>query len=127
MSRAILVAPAYCLGRPGQRAINGIQIDQQIRQVLNELFLVLKRLPILHSDLHSSVYCRILGSLQSADGLAQSLRNGLIPADSTLASLNASYNCWILGHQVNFAGQHSTEERTGVHQAVNLIGAFKDT
>src|SRR5437868_3241748 len=126
MSSAILVTPANCLGRTGQRAINGIQVNQEVREVLNELFLILKRLPILHSDLHSTVHCRILGSLQSADSITQLRRNGLIRAGSTLASLNTGHNRRILCHEINFAGQHTTEERTGSHQAVNLIGAFKD-
>src|SRR5205807_9063429 len=106
--------------------IGGIQVDQQVCQVLDELFLTLKCLHVLHGNLHAQVNGRVLSTFERIDGSSQLGGNILTRVVEGLARCDTSFNYWIERHEGDFAGQHAAKQRTGSHQAVDLVSALVD-
>ena len=70
MDAAIFISTADGLRGAGKRAIDGIEIDEQVCQVLNELFLILQGLHVLHGNLHCRVDGHVFGAFKGIDGIA---------------------------------------------------------
>src|SRR5579863_6700073 len=126
MRAAIRVSTSERLRCASQGAIDGVEIDQQIGQVIEVLLLIAQRLHILHRNFRRRVNGRILRAFQSVDGFTQPGGYRFSRVVERLVTLDSRLYDGILRHQGNFAFQRAVKEGSSSHQPVDLVGAFKD-